>query len=387
MKKKLQILTVFALAAGGCLASAHDGHEIKIPLRSRYSPVQKLNRDGVEAVKKHQYEKAESLFYKAYLYDPADPFTLNNLGYVAEMQGQLDRAQKFYDLAAQQGSNADIDQSSERHLKGQPMRSAVIDLKDQTMRMNRMNIEAMRLLQQERGFDAVRMLQETLKLDPRNPFTLENLGVAYESIGDFEDAIKSYRAAADTHSSEPVVVTLDRSWRGRSVSATAEASVKRLQKRLQDSEPSEAQAIMFTLRGVYEVNGNNWQAAREDFLRAYQLDPQSAFTLNNRGFVAEHEGDLETAQFFYEKARRAPDAGARVGLATDLGAQGKQLVLVANDSNTKVDTALDRYREQQRRIKSPVELTPRGAGAVQETSPQNQPSTPTTPEENQQDNR
>ena len=51
--------------------------------------MQRLNREGVEAVKRHDYEKAEALFLKAYLYDPADPFTLNNLGYISELQGQL----------------------------------------------------------------------------------------------------------------------------------------------------------------------------------------------------------------------------------------------------------------------------------------------------------
>ena len=38
------------------------------------SPVQRWNREGVEAVKKNQYEKAEALFYKAYLYDPGRSF-------------------------------------------------------------------------------------------------------------------------------------------------------------------------------------------------------------------------------------------------------------------------------------------------------------------------
>src|SRR5579859_3642741 len=74
---------------------------VTIPRHSEMTLVQRLNRDGVDAVRKQQYEKAEALFLKAYLYDPADPFTLNNLGYISELQGQLDRALKFYKLAAQ----------------------------------------------------------------------------------------------------------------------------------------------------------------------------------------------------------------------------------------------------------------------------------------------
>ena len=81
-------------------------------------------------MKKNQYEKAEGLFYKAYLYDPADPFTLNNLGYVAELQGQLDRAHQYYQLATEQGCDAPISLSSMNDLKGKPMSAAYDALQD-----------------------------------------------------------------------------------------------------------------------------------------------------------------------------------------------------------------------------------------------------------------
>jgi tetratricopeptide (TPR) repeat protein len=108
-----KLMIVLALLAGLLAAEAAwagDLH-ITIPRRSELTPVQKLNREGVEAVKKHDYEKAEAIFYKAYLYDPSDPFTLNNLGYVSEMRGNLDQAQKFYQMAANQGCTAVVDLS------------------------------------------------------------------------------------------------------------------------------------------------------------------------------------------------------------------------------------------------------------------------------------
>lgn len=373
-KPSISTFCVVALLTCASCAAWGRAREIKIPIRSELSPVQKLNREGVQAVKKHQYEKAETLFYKAYLYDPADPFTLYNLGFVAELQGRLEQAHKFYDLASEQGSDANIDLSNAKHLEGKPMKSALIDLKDDTMRVNRMNVDAMRLLADDRGFEAVSVLKHTLELEPKNPFTLNNLGVASEAIGDFEGALNYYREAAATHSSEPVVVTLDRNWRGRSVSATAEASAKRLEKRLQKSEPTQARAVMMTMRGVYAANQNDWATAKENFLQAYSLDPNSAFTLNNRGYVAEREGDLETAQFFYEKARRADDSGARVGLATDQAAKGKSLDTVANDSTGKVDAALDVYSEQRRKEQAPVELTPRGGSNPAPAAPESHPS-------------
>src|SRR5215471_12191490 len=99
----------FVMAAlGACLArdAAAGDLRITLPKRSRFTPVQRLNREGVEAIKKHQIDKAKALFYQAYLYDPGDPFTLNNLGYVAELEGQVERAQAFYSMATGQATDA-----------------------------------------------------------------------------------------------------------------------------------------------------------------------------------------------------------------------------------------------------------------------------------------
>ena len=100
----------FAVLLGTWLApSALAGDlRVTIPKRSHPTPVQRLNREGVEAIQKNQYDKAKALFYQAYLLDPGDPFTLNNLGYIAELEGQVERAQTFYGLAAGQATEARI---------------------------------------------------------------------------------------------------------------------------------------------------------------------------------------------------------------------------------------------------------------------------------------
>ena len=376
LKRRLLIFICTALL-GLQITWAGDRIRITVPRRSQLTPVQRLNRDGVEAIKKHDYEKAGVLFYKAYLYDPSDPFTLNNLGYVAELEGQLDRARKFYDLASKQSSNANIDRSNAKGLEGKPMKAALSGLEDVTMRVNRMNMDAMQLLRDHRGFDATGVLNRALAVDPRNPFTLNNLGVAHESIGDFDNALHFYEQAADSNSPEPAVVTMEEQWRGRPVSKMAAESAKRLQKRMNEMSPAEAQSAMFTMRGVAAANQNDWPGARQNFLKAYSLNPRSAFSLNNEGYVAEHDGDLETAQFFYEKARKAEDSGTRVGLATQQFAEGKDLLTVASDSTEKVDSAIERYSQQRRRETGPVELTPRGAGQEPEKRPA--PSTPPAP--------
>jgi len=362
MPKTLLMLIAVAVAVsslGTPDAFARDTLRITIARHSELTPVQRLNREGVSAVQRHQYDKAEALFYKAYLYDPADPFTLNNLGYISELQGQLDRAQRFYALASEQGSSATIDKSNAKKLEGRSMGFAFESLHDVPMRVDRMNVDAITLLSQTRGFEAIALLHEALSLDPQNPFTLNNLGVAHEAIGDYDDALKYYGAAADMRSTEPVIVTLDRSWRGKPVSAMSAESARRLEERIQKMDPAEAHAVMFTLRGVTAVNKNNWLEAREDFLQAYSLYPASAFSLNNRGYVAEMDGDLETAQFFYDRARKAEDSKDLVGLATLQSAEGKSLLTVAADSNQQVDGELDIYSQGRHRQTGPIELMPR----------------------------
>src|ERR1700723_4570044 len=153
--------------------------KVNLPKRSHLTPVQRLNRDGVEAVKKHNYNKAESLFYKAYLLDPNDPFTLNNLGYTSELQGQVDRAQHFYALAGQQATEASIDKASAPRLEGRTLKEALA-IPDTPLQINHDNVEAVRLLGQGRGPEADLLLQRALKTDPNNVLTLNNLGVAKE---------------------------------------------------------------------------------------------------------------------------------------------------------------------------------------------------------------
>ncbi len=379
-------LAAIVILAGSGLISGTQGASAKelritIPRSSKLTPVQRLNREGVEAARKHQVEKAQALFYKAYLYDPGDPFTLNNLGYVAELQGDAERAHKFYTLAEKQDCDAVISLSTLNDLQGKPMLYALQDLKDASMRLNRMNVEAIELLMQSRSFEAELLLKRALALDPNNPFTLNNLGVAEEATEDLEGAAEHYGMAANSHSSEAIVVSPKRSWRGKPISEMAAGSLDRVQKQLKTMGPDKARASMLALRGVTAINGNDWEAAKQDFLQAYSLDPTSAFSLNNLGYIAEKNGDLETAQFYYAKARKADDATAPVGLATQSSAQGQRLIAVATDSGQKVDTKLDQYSQARRNQSGSPELVPRGgAVATPETNtPPNQPSSPDTP--------
>src|SRR6202023_2378405 len=213
--KRHVLVGMFAAVIAACVPTLQARDlTITLPQRSHLTPIQRLKREGGEAIRKHNYEKAESAFYKAYLLDPDDPFTLNNLGYISELKGQVDRAQRFYELAGQLATDAVIDQATAQRVQGEPLKAALA-IPDLPMQINHDNVEAVRLLSQGRSPEADLLLQRALQKDPQNIFTLNNLGVAKDMEGESEEALKLYESASAAHSDAAVVVTLDRSWRGK----------------------------------------------------------------------------------------------------------------------------------------------------------------------------
>jgi Flp pilus assembly protein TadD len=348
---------------------AAQGGDIKIrlPRRSRLTPVQRLNREGVDAVRKHKYSQAEKFFYKAYLLDPDDPFTLNNLGYISELQGDADRAARFYSLAGEQATDAVIDLASTRRLQGRSLKEALA-VTGAPLEVNHANVEAVRLLSQGRAPEADLLLQKALQADPANVFTLNNMGVTKEMEGEAEEALKFYDEAAGARSDAPAVVTVNASQRGRPVSEMAANSAKALRARLSRASDVTEQVAELNLRGVSAVNRNDLPAADQAFRKAYALNPNDAFTLNNIAYVAELDGDRETAQFFYDRARQAGGANLTVGVATRRTEEGKRLFNVAADNNTLVENKLTQEREKLQTLHEPVVLRRRDNSIVEEST-------------------
>lgn len=355
-QRVLLILLVGAVAAWPSQPARAGDLRITIPRRSQPTPVQRLNREGVEAIRKHHYEKAKALFYKAYLFDPGDPFTLNNLGYISELQGDAESAQNFYALASALPTEAIVDKASSSGLRGEPLADAIRNIHDLAVQINRANVEAVRLLAQGRAPEADHLLQRTLALDPRNGFTLNNIGVAKEAEGSFDEALKYYAAAEDSPSSQRVVVTQNSAWRGKPASALARKNALKLRARMHGWGNPQAQAAELNVQGVSAINRNDFEDAIQKFSQAYKLDPNNAFSLNNQGFLAEIDGDLETAQEFYRKALKANGANARVGLASHPKAEGKPLVTVADQSEVQVGNTIEAANAASRRRTDPIEL-------------------------------
>lgn len=381
-------LVVVCLCAGWGVQPALAGDlKITIPRRSKLTPVQRLNRDGVEAVQKHDLEKAKSLFYRAYLFDPDDPFTLNNMGYISELEGRMEQAKHFYALAARLGTDAVVDRASLPRMEGKSFLSAISSPSDVPMEINRANVAAVRLLSEGRAAEADLLLQRALTLDQKNPFTLNNIGVVKEAEGDFEGALKYYSAAAALHSAETVVVSQTGAGKGKPISEMASDTVKRLTQRMQTVGGPEERAALLNLRGVAALNRNDREDADKDFRQAYALDPNNAFSLNNLGYLAELDGDLETAQVFYEKARFAEGANDRVGLATIQSAEGMKLLEVADQSNQNVGVKIGAQSEARRQQTGPIRLKRRDGTPVddepQSSEPQPSQSQPSQPQPSQ----
>jgi Flp pilus assembly protein TadD len=368
----------FAVTIGGLQPAQAGDLKITIPKRSTLTPVQRLNREGVEALRQHHYAKAEQLFYKAYLFDPDDAFTLNNLGYISELLGQIDRAQNFYSLAAEQSSEAVIDRASVRRVEGRPMKEALA-MSDQPLQINHANVEAVRLLSQGRAPEADLLLEETLKIDSHNVFTLNNLGVAKEMEGEAGEALQFYDQAAGVRSDASAVVTGNRTWRGKPVSEMAQQNAKALRDHLAGANDLIEQVAELNLQGVSAVNRNDLRSADRDFRKAYALNPNDAFTLNNIGYVAELDGDRETAQFFYDRARQTGGATATVGVASRRTEEGKKLFAVAGDSDSRVEAKVTQDREALRRRHEPVVLRRRDNSIVQESEQPPAPADGTQP--------
>src|SRR6266851_5340690 len=367
----------FALAGSQCTAQTL---RVPLPKKSKYTPVQQLNRDGVQALQRHQMDKAKRLFYRAYLIDPNDPFTLNNLGYLAEAEGDIDRAQRYYDQAQANTSDAVVDKSTEPTDEGKSVAKIAGRTSEGPMRVNELNSQAVRLLNNDRAPEADLLLQQALKIDGNNPFTLNNMGFAKEKEGELEDAINSYNRAAKTGSQEPVVVTINKDWRGKPISEVAAKNAENARKTLEHGNDTENRVARLNLRGVSAMNRNDRKAARDYFEQAFRLDPKNSFTINNMGYLAELSGDRETAQSYYSEAQDANRNSARVSASTRPEAEGRPVGQVAGQSTALVEANMAEQAEAKRRSGAPPTLRTRDNRVVVEPP---RPATPPSTNNNQ----
>jgi hypothetical protein len=98
------------------------------------------------------------------------------------------------------------------------------------------------------------------------------------------------------------------------------------------------------------------------------------------GYVAELEGDRETASFFYAKALDAHNSSVRVATATRKEVEGQKLGAVANINDQAVDAAERTQQELRRRQGVSPALLRRDNTPVIDPAPQQPPEAPQSPE-------
>jgi Flp pilus assembly protein TadD len=386
MKPGFVRLALVVLLAG-CAFGQRGDLRVPLPRKSPETPVQQLNREGVKELKRGHVNKAKERFVKAYLLDPDDPFTLNNLGYIAELEGDADRALKYYQLAATTPTDAVIDEASIAGLKGQPVSAALQSSEVSAYQRNRANFQAMALLEKGRTFEAEMILKRAIQSDPKNPFLLDSLGYVMESEGDLQGALQYYTEAADLHSDERVVLTPRRRWRGRPISEIAANNAALVREALSKGEDTDSQVARLNLRGVAALNHNDTTDAQKYFSDAYRLDPSNAFTLNNIGYIAELVGDRETAEMYYDAARTALESNEKVTYATRPDAEGRRMMSVAGTNEDDVDATLKAIQARKRTDRHPIRLMLRDGSVApvatrptpQEQQPREVPTPPLPP--------
>jgi len=199
---------------------------------------------------------------------------------------------------------------------------------------------------------------------------------AKEKESQLEEAINSYSRSAQTGSKEPVVVTINKDWRGQPISEVAARNAEKARKELEHGNDRENRVARLNLRGVSAMNRNDRKAARDYFEQAFKLDPTNSFTINNMGYLAELGGDRETAQSYYAEAQDANRSNARVSASTRPEAEGRPVGQVAGQSTALVEANMAEQAEAKRRSGAPPALRTRDNRIVAE------PPRPVTPATN-----
>jgi hypothetical protein len=80
----------------------------------------RLNLRGVAALNDNNPSAAKDFFLQAYKEDAQNSFTLNNLGYIAELSGDRETAEMYYEAARSgRDANARVSYSTRRDAEGQ----------------------------------------------------------------------------------------------------------------------------------------------------------------------------------------------------------------------------------------------------------------------------
>ena len=162
------------------------------------------------------------------------------------------------------------------------------------------------------------------------------------------------------------MVTINKNWRGKGISQIAEGNANKVRNLMDHEQSVTAQVARLNTRGVAAINRNDYKLARQYFEKAYELDKRNAFALNNMGYLSEMDGDRETADYYYDKARAADQSSMKVAYASRKDVEGMKLSAVAGDSDDAVNKATEEEAALRRAEGGPVVLRYRNNQPVME---------------------
>jgi hypothetical protein len=121
MKKNMVVLLVFALIGGFVIGCAT-------------TPTQDQLADGIKAYREGNVQKFIQMTKKAYEMDPKDPYVINDMGVVYELEGNKTAAMANYKEAAQKAGDRTIRYSQVDKEQGRLLRVVAQENYDNLMK-------------------------------------------------------------------------------------------------------------------------------------------------------------------------------------------------------------------------------------------------------------
>jgi tetratricopeptide (TPR) repeat protein len=169
----------------------------------------RVNRGNIQAMvllRQGRNQEAEDVLRETLKLDVHNPFTLNNLGFAMEGQGNLEEALRYYNDASMTHSQEPVVVALDEHWRGKPIsdiafrneeavRARLASEQSNQDRAARLNVEGVSALNHNEPDKALDYFRQAYKFDPQSSFSLNNMGYVSEVFGDQETANQFYNAA------------------------------------------------------------------------------------------------------------------------------------------------------------------------------------------------
>src|SRR5437868_6187257 len=208
--------------------------------------VTRLNVQALGLLQKDRAPEADRILTRALAIDAKNPFTLNNLGFAKEQEGELEAALSYYNQSANLHSQEPVIVTVHDSWRGQPISQVAGDNasevrklmrrernEDRSTRVARLNLQGVSALNRNDRRSARDYFQQAYKLDPKNAFILNNMGYLSELDGDRETAQFYYdKAQSANRANDRVGVATRKDAEGRRLANVADSSDQLVEQRM-----------------------------------------------------------------------------------------------------------------------------------------------------------